>query len=141
MFSNYNKNAIFRGYAIIFNIKDSYNDVITNSAFKNSLLKGIKNIPLLWQHNQDKQIGYFNNIIEDFVGLYVEGVIENINKENKEIYSFIKNNIVNGLSIGYTVNDFKIDKKNRRVLTNINLKEISIVSFPANKLSSITYCE
>ena len=141
MFSNYNKNAIFRGYASIFNIKDSYNDVITNSAFKNSLLKGIKNIPLLWQHNQDKQIGYFNNIIEDFVGLYVEGVIENINKENKEIYSFIKNNIVNGLSIGYTVNDFKIDKKNRRVLTNINLKEISIVSFPANKLSSITYCE
>ncbi|MBR2141214.1 MAG: HK97 family phage prohead protease [Rickettsiales bacterium] len=53
----------------------------------------------------------------------------------------MKGEFVNGLSIGYTVNDCYFDKKNRRILTNINLKEISIVAFPANKHSNILYCK
>ena len=55
-------------------------------------------------------------------------------------YDLIKSKAVNGLSIGYKVNDFEYDQ-NTRKLKDIELFEISIVTFPANKYSNITYCK
>ena len=133
-----NEDGTFYGYASIFNVTDSYNDVIINGAFKDTLINN-KEIQLCWQHDSNKVIGKFNIIKEDDIGLYVEGKID-INN-NKNIYSYVKNELVNGLSIGYTVNNCYTDKKGRRVLTSINLKEISIVSFPVNKHSNIIYCK
>ena len=130
--------GMFYGYASVFNVVDSYDDIIVNGAFKKAI-DNKDNIKLCWQHNINDVIGKFVNIREDSVGLYVEGKI-NI-EENKKIYSLVKGEFVNGLSIGYTVNDCYFDKKNRRILTNINLKEISIVAFPANKHSNILYCK
>lgn len=139
-FTNYLKenDGIFYGYASIFNVVDSYNDIIINKAFENSL-KNKDKIKLCWQHNRNKVIGDFTTIKEDNLGLYVEGRIDV--KNNQNIYSLVKNNFINGLSIGYMVDNSYIDKKGRRVLTKINLKEISIVSFPANKHSNIIYCK
>ncbi|MDR0572278.1 MAG: HK97 family phage prohead protease [Rickettsiales bacterium] len=127
----------FYGYASVFNVKDSYNDMVLPTAFRESLkLKKTKNIKLLWQHDQRKSIGYFTNIYEDQIGLFVEGKFDNYN-----VYNLVKNNLVNGLSIGYRVKKCDIDTKNRRILKDLDLIEISLVNFPANKHSKITYCK
>lgn len=134
----------FCGYASVFNVKDSYNDIILPSAFKNSLnLKNIKtDIKMLWQHKQDEPIGYFNVIKEDSVGLYVEGQILLDVRRGQEAYNLIKNKSVNGLSIGYLVKDAEYDSKNdARIIKEIELFEISVVTFPANQYSNITYCK
>lgn len=135
----YTQQGTFYGYASVFNVEDSYNDIVLNGAFKNSLKNNnIKNINLLWQHDKQKIIGNFSTIKEDSVGLYVEGKIIDT---NNQIYSYIKNGFVKGLSIGYRVNDFCFDKKGHRILKDVDLIEISVVSFPANKHSNITYCK
>jgi HK97 family phage prohead protease len=127
----------FYGHASIFNVKDSYNDIILPRAFEKSLKsKKPSDIRLLWQHNPGRQIGYFIDIHEDYLGLFVEGRFDNYKS-----YCFIKNNLVSGLSIGYRAKSYDFDKKNSRVLAEIDLIEISIVNFPANKHSKITYCK
>ena len=133
----------FCGYASVFNVKDSYNDIVLPSAFKNTLLKKNckKDIKLLWQHSPDKPIGYFEVIKEDPVGLYVEGKIMLDIQQGREAYDLIKSKSVSGLSIGYKVKDFEYDVNNTRLLKEIDLFEISIVTFPANEFSNITFCK
>ena len=134
----------FCGYASVFNIKDSYNDIVLPHSFQKTLSK--KNfktdIKMLWQHQADKPIGYFTLIKEDSIGLYVEGQIMLDIKKGLEAYNLIKSKAVNGLSIGYKINDYTFDKNsNIRKLKEIELFEISIVTFPANEYSNITYCK
>ncbi|MDD2840094.1 MAG: HK97 family phage prohead protease [Rickettsiales bacterium] len=134
----------FCGYASVFNIKDSYNDIVLPLAFKKTLQKknAKKDIKLLWQHSQDKPIGYFEVIKEDSVGLYVEGKIMLDVRQGMEAYNLIKAKSVSGLSIGYMVKMAEYDKKdNTRLLKEIELFEISVVTFPANEYSNITYCK
>lgn len=132
----------FSGYASVFNIEDSYKDIILPSSFKKTLNgRSIKkDIKLLWQHSPEEPIGVFNVIKEDGVGLYVEGQLLLDVKRAKEAYSLIKNGSVSGLSIGYNVNEAFINKDTGvRVISDVDLWEISVVTFPANHLSNITY--
>lgn len=134
----------FCGYASVFNVKDSYNDIVMPLAFKKTLQKKNvkKDIKLLWQHSQDKPIGYFDVIKEDPIGLYVEGRIMLDIQQGMEAYNLIKAKSVSGLSIGYMVKSADYDKKdNTRLLKEVDLFEISVVTFPANEYSNITYCK
>jgi len=134
----------FSGYASIFNIEDSCKDIILPNAFKETLKqKNLKkSIKLLWQHSPKEPIGYFDIIKEDNVGLYVEGKILLDVEKGKEAYSLIKSGAVSGLSIGYNVKKANFDKdKGVRIISEIDLWEISVVTFPANEYSNITYCK
>ena len=127
----------FYGYANIFNYKDFYNDIILPTAFSKSLNKNnIKNIPFLFQHNNSDKIGKFELIEEDETGLYVKGTVNTHNI----LYEFIKNNKIIGLSIGYIAKNYYFENNNR-IITEIDLKEISLVLNPANRLSTIRYCK
>ena len=77
--------GMFYGYASVFNVVDSYNDIIVNGAFKKAI-DNKDNIKLCWQHNINDVICKFVNIREDSVGLYVEGKI-NIEENKKNIFS------------------------------------------------------
>ena len=134
----------FCGYASVFNVKDSYNDIILPCAFQKSIQNRDikKDVKMLWQHCQDKPIGYFETIREDAIGLYVEGQIMLDIQQGMEAYNLIKNKAVNGLSIGYSVKKAEYDEKDdARIIKEIELFEISVVTFPANKYSNITYCK
>lgn len=136
---NYGK---FCGYASVFNIKDSYNDIVMPNAFKKNLSKkNAKDIKMLWQHKHDKPIGVFEIIKEDSIGLYVEGKIGLNSEAGKEAYSMIKSNAVSGLSIGYLAKEFEFKNDGTRLLQEVELFEISVVTFPANNYSNITYCK
>ncbi|QED23121.1 HK97 family phage prohead protease [Candidatus Deianiraea vastatrix] len=128
---------IFYGYASVFEIKDSQNDVVLQGAF-NGVIKNIKNIPLLWQHRQNKQIGNIMSLYQDNYGLYVKCFIDENNTNNKFICNKIKKGVLS-LSIGYQINSAYIDNEtNTRYLTKIDLIEVSIVSFGANPLAKIS---
>lgn len=130
----------FCGYASIFNIKDYYNDIVLPLSFKHCFKqKKISDIKFLFQHNSQQEIGHFTKLKENETGLFVEGYID-ISK-NAKLYQLIKNNCILGLSIGFILKKSKFNHKNERILEEIDLKEISLVSQPANKLSKIIYCK
>lgn len=128
----------FSGYASVFNTIDKQNDIILNGAFKTSLDK-IKKIKLLWQHRADEPIGIFTKVKEDERGLFVEGKLLLNVARAKEAYSLLKEGAVDGMSIGYKVSESNIDENSgTRIIKNLELYEISLVTFPANSEATIT---
>lgn len=121
------------GYASVFNVIDSFGDIVDKGAFSLSVQQANQygTFPkFLWQHNVDFPIGVWTELIEDNYGLLVKGrLLLNIPKA-QEVYHLLKNNVIDGLSIGY-----KIIKKscinNKTHINLVDLKEISIVTFPA----------
>lgn len=130
--------GVFEGYASVFDVTDSVNDRIVAGAFKSSLEKFRQagNLPpLLWQHNGEEPIGVWREMYEDSHGLYVKGeLFVNDLPLAKEAYKLLKENVVTGLSIGYRAKQSHRDEKSgARVLTQVDLLEVSLVTFPANE--------
>ena len=126
----------FEGYGSIFGNTDLGNDVIQKGAFKRSLRKRPANkVKLLYQHKTDMPIGVFDEIKEDDQGLFVKGRLALQTQAGKEAYELMKMGALDGLSIG-----FKVDPKGynyerrtkRRVIDEVDLMEVSLVTFPMN---------
>lgn len=131
------------GYASVFSYVDSHGDTIQKGAFQESIQRHRcgESIKLLWQHDQSQPIGYITDIYEDEYGLFINAklLLDEINKA-KEVYALIKTNSVNSLSIGFKVlNSFLDHQKSCRVITDLNLWEVSLVTFPANNKAKITH--
>lgn len=129
--------GIIEGYASVFNISDSEDDVILPGAFVDSQAKEVK---FLWQHIAEEPIGQILMMYEDDVGLYIKvQLILNV-KRACEAYALVKSGVLNGLSIGYiptSYEDVAKDDKYSRYIKKIDLKEISLVTFPVNKEAKI----
>ena len=129
----------FAGYASVFNIVDSQRDIILRGAFAHSVKGRTAEIKLLWQHQQEEPIGVFDRIFEDARGLYVEGRLLLDVARAREAYSLLKAGALSGLSIGYSPVRYKIDAKNGvRRLMEVDLWEVSLVTFPANEAANVT---
>lgn len=133
----------FRGYCNVFDVKDSWGDVVKKGAFISSLndwqAKG-KMPPILWQHDRGQVIGVWTKLYEDDHGLFGEGklLIDDVAKA-KEAYALIKAGAIDGLSIGYRTQKWAWnDDDNVLELLEIDLKEVSIVTFPANTDSTVS---
>ncbi|MCK5658990.1 MAG: HK97 family phage prohead protease [Alphaproteobacteria bacterium] len=130
--------GVFEGYASVFHVTDSVNDRILPGAFKSSLEKFRKAgsfPPLLWQHDTEKPIGAWREMYEDEHGLFVKGeLFVGDLPRAREAHKLLKENVVTGLSIGYRVKGSSRDEKSgARILTVVDLLEVSLVTFPANK--------
>jgi HK97 family phage prohead protease len=123
--------GIVEGYASTFNGIDSYGDSVAPGAFANTIKR---NVPvMLWQHNQSAPIGRWLNLQEDSRGLHVRGQINMQTAAGKEAYSHLSEGDINGLSIGFVIYPNGAEQKDDvRILHEIDLKEISIVSLPAD---------
>lgn len=135
-------NGYFKGYASIFNIVDHQHDVMLPGAFSRTLREHGKrhNIKLLWQHHMDEPIGTLLHVREDTNGLYVEGQISLDVQRGKEAYTLLKSRALEGLSIGYTPTKYYYGESDGyRYLTDVDLWEISIVTFPANPEATVSY--
>lgn len=128
----------FLGYASVFNVCDSYRDVICPGAFQTTLKETNREIKLLWQHQANEPIGKVLGLREDGVGLLLHGKLLLTLRRGMEAYELIKQRVISGLSIGYNVRrSFEDGKKHQRIITDIDLWEISLVTFPANKYANI----
>ena len=135
----------FAGYGSIFGNADAYRDVVMPGAFAKSLASWKERgalPPVLWQHRSDQPIGPFTKMAEDGQGLYVEGqlLIQDV-KKAREAQALLKSGAIRGMSIGYDVPEDGMEydgKTNVWKLTEIDLWECSIVTFPANVEASVT---
>ena len=133
----------FEGYGSVFGVKDSYSDIIVPGAFTKSLAawqeKG-RMPALLWQHNMSEPIGIYTEMREDETGLYLKGrLLIDDDPLAKRAHAHMKAGSLSGLSIGYILNDYAWDSdKNAFILKDIDLWEVSLVTFPANDEARIT---
>lgn len=124
------------GYASVFNNVDSYSDIVMPGAFAKSI-KGRKPA-MLWQHDSGQPIGVWDEMEEVKKGLYVKGRILPTTAGN-DAYTLVKAGAVTGMSIGYAARKWEIDAdKGIRKLTEVELYEVSLVTFPANEKAQIT---
>jgi HK97 family phage prohead protease len=133
------KEGVFRGYASVFDEIDVYNDRIVRGAFRKSLGQFMPK--MLWQHDQDQVIGVWSKLSEDQKGLCVEGRLLLEVEKAREAYALLKEGALDGLSIGYQVKQaLKGQRRDAtRLLTEVDLFEISLVTFPANALARISF--
>jgi HK97 family phage prohead protease len=129
----------FAGYASVFDVVDSQKDIILRGAFAETLKGRVGAIKMLWQHQQDEPIGIFERMFEDARGLYVEGRLLLDVAKAREAYALLKEGAIGGLSIGYSPLKYRIHEKSGvRLLSAVELWEISLVTFPANEAAKIT---
>lgn len=129
----------FAGYASVFNLVDNQRDIVLRGAFSHTLGNRVSDVKLLWQHRQDEPIGVFDHIFEDERGLYVEGRLLLGVQRAREAYALLKSGAVSGLSIGYSPVRYRIETETGvRQLAEVELWEVSLVTFPANAAANIT---
>lgn len=132
------EDGTFTGYGSVFGNIDSYRDVVAPGAFAKSIaqIKSSGNpLPALWQHRSSEPIGGYTDLMEDSHGLKVGGFLlkDDIPRAN-EAYALMKRRVIRGLSIGYYVVESSYSEKdNIHTLLELELVEISIVTFPANE--------
>ncbi|MFK7877429.1 MAG: HK97 family phage prohead protease [Paracoccaceae bacterium] len=121
------------GYASLFGATDQGGDVVSKGAYQTSLAKAAKDgrkIKMLWQHDPAQPIGVWDEVREDGQGLWVKGRILEATQKGREASALIEAGAIDGLSIGYrTVKSTKNDQ-GLRVLTELELWEVSLVTFP-----------
>jgi hypothetical protein len=121
------------GYASLFGAVDQGGDVVLPGAYAGSLERlaaGGRAVKLLWQHDPTQPIGIWDEVHEDARGLHVKGRLLTEVARGREAAALIEAGAIDGLSIGYrTVRSHKTDS-GRRVLAEIDLWEVSLVTFP-----------
>nr|DAJ35333.1 MAG TPA: prohead serine protease [Caudoviricetes sp.] len=137
-----NEDGFFSGYCNVFDVKDSYDEIVRKGAFDESLkawnAQG-KMPPVLWNHDRNQPLGVWTLLKEDEHGLYGEGrLLVNDVAKAKEIHALMRAGAIDGLSIGYRVDKWAYDESEEVLeLLEIDLREISIVTFPANEASRV----
>lgn len=130
------------GYGSVFGERDSYDDVIAVGAFVDSLKahKAAGTMPaMLWQHDGAKPIGIWTEMVEDSKGLRIKGQLALETSLGKEAHALLKMGALNGLSIGFISKQWAYDRDTDvRTLTEVDLWEVSLVTFPANGKARVT---
>jgi HK97 family phage prohead protease len=130
----------FAGYASLFGVADGAGDVVAPGAFTKSLARrGIDRIRMLYQHFAHEPIGVWEEIREDARGLYVRGRLTIDIERGRDVLALLKDGALNGLSIGFKTQRARRDPATgARVLIEVELWEVSIVTFPLLEGSHVT---
>lgn len=132
----------FEGYASTFGNEDTYGDTIIPGAFKGAIAQHAKDgrsVKMLWQHNRSAPIGIFPVVAEDSKGLHVKGEFTKGVKQSEETHALMKHGAIDSMSIGgYVTKEMYDNKTGKSELHEIDLQEISPVTFPANKEARIS---
>lgn len=128
----------FVGYASVFGKKDLDNEIVEAGAFKRTVDRKKGKFPILWQHNRDEPIGIIEGAEEDEKGLKIRGRLSMGVSRARDAYALLKDGVVKGLSIGFRVIKDEWDKTSGvRRLKEIDLWEVSVVTFPANPSANV----
>ncbi|EBA03690.1 phage prohead protease, HK97 family protein [Rhodobacterales bacterium HTCC2150] len=125
--------TLIEGYASLFGATDQGGDVVEAGAYAASLKSLIatgRRVKMLWQHDPAQPIGVWDEVREDSKGLYVKGrLLVDVDK-GREAAALIGAGAIDGLSIGYRTLKATKDTKGRRLLAELELWEVSLVTFP-----------
>ncbi len=130
------EDGVFEGMAAIYGNVDQQGDIIAPGAFARTLADHGNQVPLLWQHNMAAPIG--KAVLADTPqGLAITGKLALGVSVARDAYESLKARIVGGLSIGFDTIRAAADGSNR-VLKELRLYEVSLCTFPANELATVT---
>ena len=137
-----NSKGIFTGYGSIFGNEDQGNDIMQKGAFTKSLInRPVSKVKMLYQHKTDEPIGVFTEIYEDSKGLFVKGQLAMGTQKGREAYELLKMGALDGMSIGFRADPekqgYNENKRGVRTLKEVDLMEISLVTFPMNESALI----
>ncbi|MEZ5960188.1 MAG: HK97 family phage prohead protease, partial [Hyphomonadaceae bacterium] len=124
---------IIEGYAALFGVADQMRDVVRAGAFAASLSRTGAKLPMLVEHEARLVAGEWTDIREDGRGLFLRGEIRDDKPGAARAKRMIARGI-DGLSIGF-VPIVQDRTAVGRVLTEIDLLEVSIVTHPMQPLA------
>ena len=130
----------FSGYASVFGGVDSYGDTILKGAYEYSLKKNGKPKMFAQHDYYALPVGKWLVAKEDDHGLWVEGEFTPGMARAQETYAAVKHGTVDGLSIGYRLQDGdyeELDDGKRLIKRVTNLVEVSVVTFPADTAARV----
>ncbi len=125
--------VVVSGYASLFGKRDQGGDVVLQGAYAASLkalAAGGRRVKMLWQHDPAQPIGVWEEVREDGVGLWVKGRILADVARGREAAALLGAGAIDGLSIGYRTLRAERDGKGQRLLAEVELWEVSLVTFP-----------
>lgn len=125
--------TVISGYASVFGAADQGGDIVQKGAYGRSLARlGDQGgrVRMLWQHDPAQPIGIWDEVREDGMGLYVKGRLLTDVARGQEAATLIQAGAIDGLSIGYRTLRADRDGKGRRLLAELELWEVSLVTFP-----------
>jgi len=125
--------SVIEGYASLFGLKDQGGDVVQKGAYAASLKRAQaagRGVKMLWQHDPTQPIGIWDEVREDATGLWVKGRILTEVEKGREAAALLLAGAIDGLSIGYKTVKAERDGKGQRLLSELELWEVSLVTFP-----------
>ncbi len=125
--------AVVEGYASLFGRRDQGGDVVEKGAYLGSLAAlaaSGRRVKMLWQHDPGQPIGVWDDVREDATGLYVKGRILLDVARGREAAALLAAGAIDGLSIGYRTVRAEKNGKGQRMLSELELWEVSLVTFP-----------
>jgi len=126
------------GYASVFDVPDASGDVVRAGAFARDISargSGGGPVPLLWQHNAAHPIGTVDHLSEDRRGLRVIASLSDT-RVARDAAALLKTRALTGLSFGYRVRA-SAPGGGHRNLTDLELIEVSLVTFPMQRLARV----
>jgi uncharacterized protein len=127
---------IIEGYAALFGVADQMGDVVRAGAFAASLARRTEPLPMLVEHERRLHAGSWLEVVEDGRGLFLRGEIGAGLPGAARAKRMIARG-VDGLSIGF-VPIVAHTQGRGRVLSEIELLEVSIVTHPMQPLARLT---
>jgi len=120
------------GYASLFGEIDGARDMVMPGAFRRTLKsRGLRRVPMLFQHDPAEPVGVWLELVEDFRGLRARGRLIPEVARARELLALVRGGAVDGLSIGFRTVKGRVDPASRvRRIHDLDLWEISIVTFP-----------
>lgn len=145
------------GYASHFNSIDSYGTAVKKGAFAKTISERGSRIPVLHNHWADTVIGMPTELKEDDTGLWFSAEIVEETSAGKDVMALLRRGVPLGMSFGFeTLKSRPVEegdnldwsqapewfknpenKDDVRVIEEVRLWEISVVTFPANEMATI----
>jgi HK97 family phage prohead protease len=101
---------------------------------------GDRKVKMLWQHDPSQPIGVWDEVREDETGLFVKGRLSKDVAKGREAMALLRMGAIDSMSVGYRVK--KSEKQGAsgavRRLTDLDLFEVSLVTFPMNEMATVT---
>lgn len=124
------------GYAAVWGVVDSYNSTFEPGCFRATIEKG--SFPLfLYNHDKSRILGPVVELNEDKKGLFYRARFTQGVSDADEVRNLLIDKAISGVSFGFNIRKEKWDGGVRRIM-DVDLKEISIVPFPANEQARVS---
>ena len=133
-FSAPEEDGTIEGYAVRFDIVDSYRTSFDRRAFASEA----SNLPMLWHHRADEVVGSVRSIVVENDGLKIRGKLNLEIQRAREVRAMLIAGDIKGLSIGFNRLKDEARANGVRHITQARLREVSFTALPSVPGSHVT---